>query len=58
MGWSGWSRLEWVGVGWSELEWVAVRILILRSGEERIPPLLCFFANNSPAKSWLGSPRL
>ena len=44
--------------GWSELEWVVVRILILRLGEERIPPLLCFLADNSPTESWLGNPQL
>ena len=47
----GWSGLSWV-------EWVVVRILILRSGEERIPTLLCFLANNSPTESWLGNPPL
>ena len=39
----GWGGLEWVGMGWSgwsELEWVVVRILILRSGEERMLPFL------------------
>ena len=45
VGWSGRSGLEWsewvgmVGVGWngrSGLEWAVARILILRSGEERI----------------------
>ena len=54
----GWSGLEWVGVGWSRLEWAVVRILILRSGEERNLPLLCFLAYNSPTESWLGNPQL
>ena len=70
----GWSGLEWVGMGWSGSEWVGVvgvgwngrsglewavaRILILRSGEERNPPLLCFLAYNSPTESWLGYPQL
>ena len=48
MGWSGWS----------ELEWAVARILILRSGEERNPPLLCFLTYNSPTESWLGNPQL
>ena len=57
VGWSGSEWLEWVGVasvdwsGWGELEWAVARILILRSGEERNLPLLCFLAYNSPTES-------
>ena len=48
----GWNGSEWV-------EWVVERILIrLRSGEERIPPLLCLLVNSSPTASWLGNPQL
>ena len=52
------SGLEWVGLGRSGLEWAVARILILRLGEERNPPLLCFLAYNSPTESWLGNPHL
>ena len=61
VGRSGLEWVEWVGVGWSgwsELEWAVARILILRSGEERNLPFLCFLAYNSPTESWLGNSQL